>query len=354
MKIICVVSAPFKFMKNALLMEAFKARTIVRPLLLHTGQHYNDNMSGVFFRELGLPGPNFFLGASGTGVVKRPSLGRPCRRAHSENIYSTMETLTTPASANPLEMRNIVRVEILNESVDLLDFDTALDCACELALDRQRVSYVVAVNPEKVMTARRSKIIHDFICRADLAIPDGIGIVAAVRILLGKKIERVAGADLMQMICEESGKRGIKIFLYGAKEDVNAGAVEVLKKRYPDIQIVGRQNGYLPESESEDLVARVNASDADVLFLALGSPRQEKWMNQHGDKLRVGMCMGVGGTLGTIVGKVKRAPMAWRRAKLEWLYRLIRQPSRFWRQRRIFYFAARVLLEKARRPKISK
>ena len=98
----------------------------------------------------------------------------------------------------------------------------------------------------------------------------------------------------------------------------------------------------------------VNASDADVLFLALGSPRQEKWMNQHGDKLRVGMCMGVGGTLDTIVGKVKRAPMAWRRAKLEWLYRLIRQPSRFWRQRRIFYFAARVLLEKALHPKISK
>ena len=210
MKIICVVSAPFKFMKIAPLMEAFKARTIVRPLLLHTGQHYNDNMSGVFFRELGLPGPNFFLGASGTGVVKRPSLGRPCRRAHSENNYSTMETLTTPASANPLEMRNIVRVEILNESVDLLDFDTALDCACELALDRQRVSYVVAVNPEKVMTARRSKIIHDFIRRADLAIPDGIGIVAAVRILLGKKIERVAGADLMQMICEESGKGELK------------------------------------------------------------------------------------------------------------------------------------------------
>lgn len=254
----------------------------------------------------------------------------------------------------PLEMQNVERIEIFNEPVDLLDFNTALESACKLALDRQKVSYVVAVNPEKVMTARRSKIIHDFICHADLAIPDGIGIVAAVRILLGKRIERVAGADLMQKICEESGKKGIKIFLYGAKEDVNAGAVDVLRKRYPDIQIVGRQNGYLPEEESEDLVSRVNASDADVLFLALGSPRQEKWMNQYGAKLRVGMCMGVGGTLDTIVGRVKRAPMAWQRAKLEWLYRLIRQPSRFWRQRRIFYFAARVLLEKALHPKISK
>lgn len=254
----------------------------------------------------------------------------------------------------PLEMQNVERIEIFNEPVDLLDFNTALESACKLALDRQKVSYVVAVNPEKVMTARRSKIIHDFICRADLAIPDGIGIVAAVRILLGKRIERVAGADLMQKICEESGKKGIKIFLYGAKEDVNAGAVDVLRKRYPDIQIVGRQNGYLPEEESEDLVSRVNASDADILFLALGSPRQEKWMNQYGAKLRVGMCMGVGGTLDTIVGRVKRAPMAWQRAKLEWLYRLIRQPSRFWRQRRIFYFAARVLLEKALHPKISK
>ena len=101
MKIICVVSARPNFMKIAPLIEAFKAQTDVRPLLLHTGQHYDDNMSGVFFRELGLPGPNFFLGASGTGVVKRPSLGRPCRRAHSENNYSTMEPLTNPAATTP-------------------------------------------------------------------------------------------------------------------------------------------------------------------------------------------------------------------------------------------------------------
>lgn len=237
-------------------------------------------------------------------------------------------------------------LDVLGAPVGVLTFEQSLNRALDYALDHRRTKFVVAINPEKVMTARKDAIIAEFLRRADLRVPDGIGVVAAAKILYGIKLERVPGVELMEAICRESGRRGVKIFLYGAREEVNAEAVEKLKERYPDIVIAGRQNGYLPEDQFDELVERINASGADALFLALGSPRQEKWMNDYGDALNVGLCMGVGGSLDALTGKVKRAPLRWRRLNLEWLYRLLQQPSRIKRQRKIFVFGFKVVLLK--------
>lgn len=230
--------------------------------------------------------------------------------------------------------------------VDVLTFDGAVAAARDMALKREKPGFVVAINPEKVMTARGNRELMRFIRRADLAIPDGIGVVCAAKTLFGEKLERVPGADLMQELCRISGKEGIKIFLFGAKEEASAAAVRKLRERYPDVMIVGRENGYLPEDRYDELVERVNASGANALFLALGSPKQERWAQRYGASLNVGLCMGIGGTLDTIAGTVKRAPLSWQKLRVEWLYRLIRQPSRFWRQRRIFIFGAWVLVLK--------
>ncbi len=243
-------------------------------------------------------------------------------------------------------MNKIERLDILGVSVDALTFADALEIAAELASDRSRVSRVVAVNPEKVMIARNDPLIARFIADSDLALPDGIGCVMAAKILYDKKFERVPGCDLMQSLCELSGQRGLNIFIYGAKEEVNKAAVEKLRETYPDISIVGRQHGYLPESEFDALVERIAASGAHILFLALGSPKQERWINAYADRLNVGLCMGVGGSLDAIVGTVKRAPLAWRNARLEWLYRLLKQPSRIGRQSRVFVFAFKVMIAK--------
>ncbi len=172
--------------------------------------------------------------------------------------------------------------------------------------------------------------------------------VLATKILFGRRLERVPGADLMQTICAESGKRNVKIFIYGAKEEVNAKAVEKLRERHPDIQIVGRRNGYVRPEDVSGLILSIKESNADVLFLALGSPKQERWMKEFGPQCGVGVCMGIGGTLDTITGKVKRAPKFFQRIHLEWFYRLAKQPSRFWRQRRIFLFGFQVWSAKIR------
>ena len=243
-------------------------------------------------------------------------------------------------------MKDDVVLNILGAPVGTLTFDQALERALEYALDHERTKYAVAINPEKVMAARKDPVVAEFLRRADLPVADGVGVVAAARILNGVKLERIPGVELMEAICRESGRRGVKIFLYGAREDVNAEAAEKLKERYPDIVIAGRQDGYLQEDQFDELVARINASGADAIFLGLGSPRQEKWAMRFGEALNVGLCMGVGGSFDAITGRVKRAPLSWRRLNLEWLYRLLRQPSRFGRQRNIFVFGFKVVLLK--------
>jgi len=236
------------------------------------------------------------------------------------------------------------RARVLDTPVDIVDMDGALAFVDEYIRSADRPGYVVAVNPEKVFVLRETPFLRDFFKHASLLIPDGIGIVKAIRILQGKRITRVAGADLMQAICAEAVARGYRLFVYGAAEEVNRGAVEALRQRHPGIAIVGRANGYVPKDEMDALVEQINASNADILFVALGSPRQEQWIHDHLDRLStVRICQGIGGTLDTIVGTVKRAPKAFQAVGLEWFYRLCKQPSRIGRQLRLLQFVIEVL-----------
>ena len=159
--------------------------------------------------------------------------------------------------------------------------------------------------------------------------PDGIGVALALRTLYGVRLKRVPGCELMQNICAISADRGYKIFIYGAREEVNQQAVQSLRERFPGIQIVGNVNGYLPEDKMPDLVEQINRSGAQILFLALGSPKQEQWISSYREQLTsVRVCQGIGGTLDVLAGNVERAPEIFCRLGLEWFYRLITEPKR--------------------------
>jgi N-acetylglucosaminyldiphosphoundecaprenol N-acetyl-beta-D-mannosaminyltransferase len=138
------------------------------------------------------------------------------------------------------------------------------------------------------------------------------------------------------------------VFLCGGSPDVNARAEQVLRERYPGIRLVGRQHGYVSEREMRGVVEAINASGAEIVFVALGSPKQEVWIHTHRPHLRVKICQGVGGTFDVIAGRVRRAPRLVRAARLEWLYRLVKQPSRLVRQTALPRFAARTLFAAAR------
>ena len=240
-------------------------------------------------------------------------------------------------------MAEIKRYEVLGCPVDSIDMRGALDYVAEAVKTRTEPGFILAVNPEKVFVLRNDEFLRNFFERAALLIPDGIGMVKGLSILHKVKVSRVPGADLMQNICAEAPERGYRIFIYGSSEEVNARACEILQQRHPGIKIVGRANGFVRAEDMDNLLEAINNSRADILFIAMGSPRQEKWMSENVSALTtVKICQGIGGTLDTIAGTVKRAPVFWQKLGLEWFYRLLCQPSRFKRQLRCFKFGLEV------------
>jgi N-acetylglucosaminyldiphosphoundecaprenol N-acetyl-beta-D-mannosaminyltransferase len=239
------------------------------------------------------------------------------------------------------------RLKILNLWVDPVTMGQALDRVVAFVEKGDRPHAIFAVNPEKNYSVPKDPMLFESFRSADLLIPDGIGVVMAARFLHHANLSRVPGVELMEKICRLSAERGYRVFLYGANEEVSRRAGEVLQERYPGLRLVGRANGYLRDDEMSGLVERINASGAQILFLALGSPRQEQWYVKHRETLKtVRVCQGTGGTLDVIAGRVQRAPEIWCRCGAEWLYRLLSEPKRIRRQRVYPIFAAQVFLAK--------
>src|SRR5262249_12708346 len=149
---------------------------------------------------------------------------------------------------------------------------------------------VVAVNPEKVMKARQDARLLERLERASVLIPDGIGVVLAARILGLGRFERVPGSELMPRLCELAARRGYRIFLFGATQAVNDRAAHVLRERYPGLVIAGTHHGFRAEVEMPALVEQINQLQVDILFVALGSPKQEEWIDRYLPQLKVRIC----------------------------------------------------------------
>ena len=241
-----------------------------------------------------------------------------------------------------------VRTDVLGIPVDCITMDGAVDYATSLIEESAKGCYILAINPEKVMVLLKDKVLLKAFSAASLLIPDGIGVVMALRWLNKLDVHRVPGSELMPRLCKMAAEKGYGIFLYGSQEDVNKGSAEKLCQMYPGLKITGRANGYLKEEDMPELVRQINASAAKILFVALGSPKQEQWIQKWADKLDVNIIQGIGGTLDTIVGKVKRAPAIFCNLGLEWFYRLVSNPERIKRQKVLPVFAWQVIKENVR------
>nr|WP_205825391.1 WecB/TagA/CpsF family glycosyltransferase [Bacillus sp. RO1] len=200
---------------------------------------------------------------------------------------------------------------------------------------------IIAVNPEKIMALQKDPKLKDLINSATYTIPDGIGVILASRLNKGTVTERITGVDLFVKLLELADKKRYKIFLYGAKPEVVAKAVENIKRDYPNLIVAGYRDGYV--SDQQELVEEINASGAQLMFVAMGSPKQEFWIEENKGKLSVNIFQGVGGSFDVISGTVKRAPAAFRNTGTEWLYRLLSQPSRIQRQMALPKFLLKVL-----------
>jgi N-acetylglucosaminyldiphosphoundecaprenol N-acetyl-beta-D-mannosaminyltransferase len=240
-------------------------------------------------------------------------------------------------------------LRVLGAPVDAVDMAGAVHFVGRGIRCGERGRYVLAVNPEKVMALQHAPGLKLLFENAALLIPDGIGVVLALWMLYRCRVRRVPGAELTPNICRLAVAEGYRVFVYGAKEEVNRRAVHILTMRFPGIRIVGRENGYLPEAAMPRLVQRINDSGAEILFVALGSPKQEEWIRTWLPGLNVAICQGIGGTLDVLAGNVIRAPKIFRALGMEWFYRLLSNPRRLKRQLVLPKFALAVLREKARR-----
>jgi len=234
------------------------------------------------------------------------------------------------------------RTDVLGVPVDAVNMHTALQTARAM-LASNRNHLVFAVNPEKIMAAQDNPALRQALEHAALLIPDGIGAVVAARILNGIRMERVPGSDLMPAICELAAAEGHSVFMFGAKPGVAAEAAGLLQVRYPALRIAGTQDGYVAEEDMDALVQRINSSGAAILFVGLGSPKQELWLDRYRTRLTTRVCQGVGGSFDAICGNPKRAPRIVQRLHLEWLHRLLLQPKRANRQSALPRFVRQVL-----------
>jgi len=238
----------------------------------------------------------------------------------------------------------VKRIRILGAPLDCVNMAEAVG-QVEVMMASGNINSIIALNPEKVIKAQQDSRLLNWLNNASLVIPDGIGVVVATKWLHKIKIERVPGSELMPEICRLAAQKGYKIFLYGGKPDTVEKAVNELNKNYPGLQITGYQHGYLSEDQMPALIDRINHSQASILFVALGSPKQELWIERFSGKLNnIRVCQGVGGTFDVIAGTVKRAPKLFISINCEWLYRLLSQPSRLFRQKALPIFVFKIIM----------
>jgi N-acetylglucosaminyldiphosphoundecaprenol N-acetyl-beta-D-mannosaminyltransferase len=208
-----------------------------------------------------------------------------------------------------------------------------------------RLHQIATVNPEFVMAARRDPAFLAVLQAADLCLPDGVGLLWASRWLRQPLRERVAGSDLVYEIAGLAAERGWRIYLLGGGPGVAEDAATLLTMLYPQLNVAGTYAGSPDTAENEAILRRVNRSGADILYVAFGAPRQDKWIARNRLALtHARIAMGVGGSLDFITGRANRAPIRVQRLGLEWLHRLIQEPWRWRRMLALPRFALRVLL----------
>ena len=219
---------------------------------------------------------------------------------------------------------NILGINFINKS--FLDVAEILD----RYIQGNHKSFIVTANPEIVMYAKDHPDYKEIIQSADMVVPDGVGIILASKILKNPIRERVTGYDLTIRLLEEANKKRWSIYLLGGREETNHKAVDNIKSQFPQVHIAGSHHGFF-DWEENTITTEIKEVRPDIVFVALGFPKQEQWITLNLDQFSKGLFMGVGGSIDVLAGEVQRAPRIWQEMNLEWFYRLLTQPSR-WRR----------------------
>ena len=233
------------------------------------------------------------------------------------------------------------RLNVLGVGVNTYTMDEAVDFLVS-AMDKDTLTSVYTPNSEIILHAYKNPDYAEILNRGSLVTPDGIGVVYASKILGRPLKERVSGFDLACRVLKKAAPMKKTLYLLGGKPKIAEKAAENIKKLYPGINIVGTSNGYFDDQKEKEIIADINEKSPDLLFVCLGFPKQECWIDTHSE-ISARVAMAIGGSLDVFAGEVERAPETFQKLGLEWLYRLIKQPSRFVRMLALPKFGFTVL-----------
>lgn len=238
-----------------------------------------------------------------------------------------------------------MKIDVMGLKFDSMTMDEALSRA-EALLRGEKAAYVVTPNAEIAYEALHDGQLREMLNGADLMLPDGAGVVLASKLLRTPVKQKVAGVDFAAGLLGVLERNGQSLYLLGGKPGIGELAAQKMLEAHPQLRIAGIADGYF--QDEAPVIAKINASGADALFVCLGAPKQERFMVQHQQELHVHLMAGLGGSLDAFAGTVQRAPAWMIRLNLEWLYRLIREPKRFRRMLRLPKYLWAVMLKRIR------
>ncbi|MCL2565897.1 MAG: WecB/TagA/CpsF family glycosyltransferase [Defluviitaleaceae bacterium] len=241
-----------------------------------------------------------------------------------------------------------MKTDILGIGIDTKNRGEVLDEVIGYIKANERKCKLIATpNPEMIMLAGTDPEFAQVLNHADLVIPDGVGVVWASKYSKIKLLETVTGCDLCFSVFDNiRGMDGAKVYILGAKPGVALLAKEKMEDKYPGLNICGVRDGFFKPEEDGAIVAEINALKPDMLLVGRGMGKQEKWIYKYKDNLDVNFAIGCGGAIDVMAGTAKRAPKIFRKLGLEWFYRLLMQPSRFFRMLVLPKFVVSVIFDK--------
>ncbi len=243
-----------------------------------------------------------------------------------------------------------MKTKILNISFDVLTMEEVIEKA-NVFLNTKGNKYIVTPNSEMCVVAKDDEKFRNILNKADIVIPDGIGVVFASKLNKNKLKERVAGYDFVVNFFEKHNKDKLKVYMLGSKPGITDKAKINIEDKYKKVEIVGHRDGYFKKEDEQKIVEEISKLQPDLLLVALGMNKQETFIYNYKHKLNSKICVGVGGAIDVLAGEVKRAPEIFIKLNLEWFYRLLKQPTRFVRMLNIPKFVLIVIANKIKNNK---
>ena len=241
-------------------------------------------------------------------------------------------------------IKNKMKTNVLGINFDVIDGDSVIKKIFDVIENKEGKCFIVTANPEIVMLAQKDLELNKIINKADLVLPDGIGIVLASKLNKIKINKRITGYDLVQKIFSMSKDKNFSVYFLGGEENIVTKAKKNMGYKFDSLKIVGINNGFF--SDEIKVVRKINLLKPDILLIGMGAPKQEKFIFKYKEIINAKIFIGVGGSFDVMAGKVKRAPKIFIDLNLEWLYRFMQEPRRFFRLMALPKFLFKVMLKK--------